>query len=267
MFSKIQACDAQGAITPPQRSALNGFQHGLRSASVLLRGEDPREFETMRNDMLCMYRPCTREEVRCVNRIAACQWRADRYTRYGTVFDAKLDALLADDTGTVAQHCDPDPHRWQHRAIDCTLQEGRFDRMMQCAERRLLELQKLRRLGLLAPGDRMLAPDDARTAEPVAAVPAAAGQPAEPESPASTPQAAGQEPELVASASPDKQSGKSDERESQPAPASALPPQPPRSGGPAGPRTEAPPRRAALEPQKWQAQALPAASNAVDGGA
>lgn len=158
MDFNLQSFDVLPAPEAVNAPRMNGLKHGMRSQAVLLPGDDAAEFQALRADLFQMYRPLTPQETLCVERIAACQWRVARWQRWETGFNADLDDLLREGpAGTAAQHGDPDPHRLQHRSTDCTLQEGRFERMMERAEHRLLELQRLRRLGLLARAQALAA--------------------------------------------------------------------------------------------------------------
>jgi hypothetical protein len=130
---------------------MNALKHGLRSQAVLLPGDDAAEFAELRRSLFAMYRPLTPVEDRCVERIAACEWRMGRWQRWETGLNAKLDALLTEGPdGTAAQHANPDTHHWQHRSTDCTLQERRLEKSMLATERRLLALQSMRRNRLIA---------------------------------------------------------------------------------------------------------------------
>ncbi len=166
-----------------RRPALNALKHGLRSAAILLPGDDAAEFGELRRGLFAMYRPLTPAEERCVERIAACEWRMARWQRWETGLNAKLDALLNEGPdGPAAQHHNPDTHHWQHRSVDCTLQEGRLERSMLRTEKRLLELQSLRRNRLIAgvrtdgTPARSPAPSEAPTGGQVTGVAPAAGR-------------------------------------------------------------------------------------------
>jgi hypothetical protein len=131
---------------------LNALKHGLRSSAVLLPGEDAAEFARLRHDQFSTYHPRTRDEANCVEIMTKCYWRMARCERWRAVYQAKHDTLLYGDLdGTVGQHCETDTHRWQHKALDCELEEGRLDYRMVRARRELLLLQQQRRQNLI-PG-------------------------------------------------------------------------------------------------------------------
>jgi hypothetical protein len=74
-----------------------------------------------------------------------------RCRRWQAAYDAQTNALLFGQPNRVAGHiCEPDPHRWMHKSMDCTLQESRLDRLLCRARDKLLLLQKLRRNNLIA---------------------------------------------------------------------------------------------------------------------
>ncbi len=132
---------------PPRYNAL---KHGLRSASVLLPGDDAEVFQRMRDELHDLYRPRTDNEARCVDAMAGHEWCMERCRRWRQIYHGKLDALLRgepDSAGGV--HCERDPHRWHHSAMDCALEEGRLGRLQERERRKLAELQKLRRQRLL----------------------------------------------------------------------------------------------------------------------
>ena len=134
---------APASMTVPGGPHLNALKHGLRSAAVLLPGDDVAAFLALRRELLHTYQPRTRDEADCVEGMAGYKWRIARCQRRQAVYEANLDAVLS---GSPAGHiCEPDPHRWQHRSMDCVLEEQRLHKLM-CKDRStLLELQRMRR--------------------------------------------------------------------------------------------------------------------------
>ncbi len=142
----------------PRPPGQNALKHGLRSAAILLPGDDEMEFFRLRRDLFQTYRPRTPDEAQCVEAMAGHHWRMARYRRWQAVYDAQTDALLTGDPSGLAGHiCEPDPHRWMHKSMDCTLQEGRLDRLLGRAREKLLLLQKLRRNNLILDAVEMSA--------------------------------------------------------------------------------------------------------------
>jgi hypothetical protein len=134
--------------TPPK---FNALKHGLRSAAILLPGDDLEEFSRLRRELFYTYRPRTRDEAACVEAIASHQWRIARCRRWQAAYDAQTEALLFGGPNGLAEHiCEKDSHRWIHKAMDCTLQESRLERLLCRTRDKLLLLQKLRRNNLIA---------------------------------------------------------------------------------------------------------------------
>jgi hypothetical protein len=126
---------------------LNALKHGLRSAAILLPGDDAAEFHALRRELFHTYQPCTRDEADCVEGMAGYKWRIARCRRMQASYDGAWEALLA---GAPAGHiCEPDPHRWQHRSMDCVLEEMRLHRLMSKDRATLFQLQSMRRNRLI----------------------------------------------------------------------------------------------------------------------
>ncbi len=138
-------------VNVPHGPHLNALKHGLRSAAVLLPGDDAEEFERMRRELYALHRPGTGNEARCVDAMADHEWCMERCRRWRRIYHGQLDALLlGEPDGAGGAHCERDPHRWHHSAMDCALEEGRLGRLQDRERRKLAELQKLRRQNLLA---------------------------------------------------------------------------------------------------------------------
>lgn len=143
----------------------NALKHGLRSGLLLLPGDDAAEFEARRCEALHTHRPRTQAELRCVDAMVRLEWRMERCERWQEIYDAKHEAVVGERAAPDGPHCEADPHRWMHRAMDCQLQSQRMERQMARTLRRLEELQKLRRQNLLA----RVAAEDVEPAEELAA--------------------------------------------------------------------------------------------------
>ncbi|HEX7927033.1 MAG TPA: hypothetical protein VF678_05530 [bacterium] len=159
----------ESASTSPQGQRMNALRHGLRAKTLVLRREDAAAFERQRDSAYRRYRPLTPEEDRCVERIVACEWKLERWERWEQKYNDTLDDLLEEPIdGPTSQQRNPETHYWQHRSIDCTLQLARMERSIARNERRLYELQRLRRQGLLAGAEREAVADDVRAVQPEA---------------------------------------------------------------------------------------------------
>jgi hypothetical protein len=130
---------------------MNALKHGLRAAAVLLPGDDAEEFHEMRQEMFDLHKPRTRNEARCVEAMADHEWSMARCRRIRSHYQGKLIALLE---GTDTGHCEKDPHRWHHSAMDCSLDERRIGKLMDWELNRLELLQKLRRQNLIQAAER-----------------------------------------------------------------------------------------------------------------
>jgi hypothetical protein len=106
---------------------------------------------TLRRELFHTYQPRTRDEADCVDGVAGYKWRIARCQRRQAVYEAHLDAVLAGNTdGSPVGHvCEPDPHRWQHRSMDCVLEEQRLHKLMTKDRATLFELQRMRRNRLI----------------------------------------------------------------------------------------------------------------------
>jgi hypothetical protein len=67
-----------------QISARNNFRHGLASNQILIPGEDPAEFEAMREGFLADQKPTNMIEAALVNNMATHYWLAQRAIRLQT---------------------------------------------------------------------------------------------------------------------------------------------------------------------------------------
>src|SRR3954470_6655398 len=82
--SRLNGALSRGPAAPEGkvRSALNGTRHGLRGRTfVILPDEDPAEWLALLDGYLARFRPAGAAEPRCVERLAACDWREDRLER------------------------------------------------------------------------------------------------------------------------------------------------------------------------------------------
>ena len=82
--SRLNGTRSHGPTTPEgkARSALNGTRHSLRGRTfVILPDEDPAEWLALLDGYLARFRPADAAETRCVERLAACDWREDRLER------------------------------------------------------------------------------------------------------------------------------------------------------------------------------------------
>src|SRR3954447_14544979 len=99
--SRVNGAFSHGPVTPEgkARSALNGTRHGLRGRTfVILPDEDPAEWLALLDGYLARFRPADATETRCIERLAACDWREDRLERLEaeTLFAGRGDTCELD---------------------------------------------------------------------------------------------------------------------------------------------------------------------------
>jgi hypothetical protein len=66
------------SLTGKLASSRNSLQHGLASGTVIIPGEDPAEFESLRQDLLAEYHPATATEELLVQEMAQSFWLSER---------------------------------------------------------------------------------------------------------------------------------------------------------------------------------------------
>jgi hypothetical protein len=71
-------------------SSQNAFRHGLTSARIVLPGEDPAEYDKLRESLLRQYIPANEVERTLVEELAAASWRLFRARRFETAVLAKI---------------------------------------------------------------------------------------------------------------------------------------------------------------------------------
>jgi hypothetical protein len=125
---------------------LNATKHGLYSESILLPGDDASEYRRQRLALFRTYRPQTEDEAELVDTLAEFRWLRQRCRPVQARFDAHMAEPAADAAGRV---CEPIAHQRLHSSMDATVHRQRIERLWHRARAKLLELQKLRRLGLI----------------------------------------------------------------------------------------------------------------------
>jgi hypothetical protein len=135
-----------GPVSPQGGPQLNALKHGLYSESILLPGDDADEFRRRCLALYRTYRPQTEDEAECIETMAECRWQLHRCRPLQARFDDQLTAPAVDAAGRV---CEPVGHQRLHSSMDVTVHRQRIGRMLGRERSKLLELQKLRRLGLI----------------------------------------------------------------------------------------------------------------------
>jgi hypothetical protein len=109
-----------GPATPggKARSSLNNLNHGFRSQSVLLPGDDPAEYETLLDELRDHFTPGDLSDDRMVREMADAEWRRRRARRY-------QQALLTRKIEEFAPlHPHADPLDLQAFALEAVLRES-----------------------------------------------------------------------------------------------------------------------------------------------
>jgi hypothetical protein len=83
-------------------SSRNSFRHGLTSKQIVLPGEDPAEYDALRQSVLDQYQPVNETECLLVEELAAGHWRLMRARRHETAILAKLLADAPDPDAAYA---------------------------------------------------------------------------------------------------------------------------------------------------------------------
>jgi hypothetical protein len=81
-----------GPVTPEGKavSSRNSYRHGLTSKQIVLPGEDPAEFDALRESLFQLYAPANDTEHTLTEEIAAGSWRLARARRHETAIMNKL---------------------------------------------------------------------------------------------------------------------------------------------------------------------------------
>ena len=116
--SKRNGAKSRGPTTPEGRkiSRFNRLQHGLRAEQAVLPGEDPAEFQAIRDAYYDEWDPETLTRAMLVERLAINSWRLFRATRA----DIAYRAVTADGSAYAA---DAERRRRVDRALEWLLEE------------------------------------------------------------------------------------------------------------------------------------------------
>jgi hypothetical protein len=114
------------------KARYNALWHGAFAADLLLPGEDPRAFASLRRKLRNFYRPANEEEEIIVNRIVLCAWRLQRLAATETRIllaearavssDARFirattaAVLHRDESDDDSETCDPIATAWMRDA-------------------------------------------------------------------------------------------------------------------------------------------------------
>lgn len=95
--NRLNAQQSTGPRTAEGKAAVaqNAVKHGLRAAQIVIKGEDPGQFESYRDAVLAELAPAGSMETMLAQRIAGLAWRLQRAERLQSEV---FDALLAKET-------------------------------------------------------------------------------------------------------------------------------------------------------------------------
>ena len=131
-----------------RRAALSRLEHGLCSEKLFLPGEDPRDYELLRQGYLDDWNPQSATAIGLVDKLARADWflrRADR-SNHARVCKAMRNAPLALDAARLAEHTRlvdllPDDPRaasalLRQNGPGCRFLIGRFETLLQALDLR-----------------------------------------------------------------------------------------------------------------------------------
>src|SRR5688572_18909003 len=84
-------------------SSRNSYKHGLTSKQIVMPGEDPAEYDALRENILKQYAPANETERTLVEEVAAGSWRLARARRHETAILKKLIGDSADPEAAFAE--------------------------------------------------------------------------------------------------------------------------------------------------------------------
>ncbi len=118
--NRANARHSTGPQTPEGKAASsqNNLRHGFRSQTVVLPGEDPAEFDALLDELNLHFEPDDLTDQRCVDEMAAAEWRLARVRRL------LHDALAAQLESLAERHPGSSPDRLQRLAVEA-LNESR----------------------------------------------------------------------------------------------------------------------------------------------
>lgn len=132
--NQVNAQSSTGPRSPQGKavSSQNGLRHGFRSQCVVIPGEDPAEFEALRQSMIERYAPQTASETAQVDIMIACTWRLLRIPRLETAIFAQCEdpaeafVLHAKSFSTLIRYQNSTQRAYDHAAKELqSLQEAR----------------------------------------------------------------------------------------------------------------------------------------------
>jgi hypothetical protein len=135
------------------RVALNSLDHGFRSQTLLLPGEDPEELAALRAAIFEEYLPEGHDQTRCAEEMTAAAWRIQRARAFQQdILTRKMADLKTTDPTlsgvSLACRAEEELHRDSKYYVSLLRYEAQFDRQYERARRILAQGRALEtRLG------------------------------------------------------------------------------------------------------------------------
>ncbi len=110
-MTSTTAAKCTGPVTEAGKAKMrdNALRHGLTSKHVVIKGEDPEEYEALRQDLLDDWKPADTQEEILVAQIAESAWRLMRVRRVETrTYDNYILVAEKLNAAGIAK-CSPDP--------------------------------------------------------------------------------------------------------------------------------------------------------------
>ena len=100
-----------GPVTEAGKAKMrdNALRHGLTSKHVVIKGEDPEEFEALRQDLLDDWKPAGTQEELLVTQIVESAWRLMRVRRIETRTYAQYFVVVEKLNAAGVSKCSPNP--------------------------------------------------------------------------------------------------------------------------------------------------------------
>ena len=98
LANRQNSLHSTGPVTAAGKAASsqNAMRHGLTSKQIVLPGEDPAQYDELRQDLLATYVPANAAEALLVEELATASWRLLRARRQETLILQKLVGDNAD---------------------------------------------------------------------------------------------------------------------------------------------------------------------------
>jgi hypothetical protein len=78
-----------------RRSSMNAFTHGLAAKTIVIPGEDAKEFEKLHAELLSAWRPADAIEADLVGQLAVASWKMRRVSRIEADMFRSVDEAIA----------------------------------------------------------------------------------------------------------------------------------------------------------------------------